>query len=148
MQEEQTLPLGTDVDFENGSRMRVVLAPYVEADALMTGFMAAIQETPVSFDSPEALSISVKNLISRLYLVPPFKAALWTCLGRCLYQPQGQGAYVKVAPSVFEPAAERGNLIQVYYACAEANISPFGKGLYAVSGFLSKVVVRSPSSTS
>ena len=139
---------GRTVPFENGSKLLVKAAPYTEAEELLSAFLESIQGMPGVFDSPEALLLMAKSTISRAFIVPSFKVALWKCLGRCLYQSANMKEPAKVTPALFEAVADRENLVEVWYECAEENLRPFGKGLYAVSGRLSKVIESSLTSKS
>jgi hypothetical protein len=138
------------IEYENGAQLDVKTGSYAEAEELLSAYLEAIQGSPLVFDDPDAFKLSVKGLISKAFISARMKKAVWACAARSLYRKAGSEGppAQKVTPALFEDVKDRENLVEVLYDVAEANLSPFSKGLYAVSGRLSKTIESTQTSTS
>ena len=69
---------------------------------------------------------TLKNLMCRLMGSDTVQAALWECMGRCLYNGQ------KITDRTFEPVAARGDFLVVEKEVLWHSLLPFLKDLFSL----------------
>jgi hypothetical protein len=118
-----------EVKLPSGAILRVVEAPFVESNALHQAVLAELKGVP--FGENTGMEMIMKELVCAGFSSKAIEKALFKCMERCLYIPEGENPD-KVNYATFDPAERRGDYVQVCMEVATDNIGPFLKSLYAL----------------
>lgn len=121
--------MATEFTAASGAKVKIDLAPFVDAMALKNAITKTLADGGISFGSKGiALDTDIDvgamlGHIMRLDSSPEVNAAIFKCLERCTYN------NFKITHDTFEGADARQDYYDVVTACVKENIAPFFKGL-------------------
>jgi hypothetical protein len=107
----------------SGAKLKVNLAPFSEARALLRAIAAEAKDIPLR-RTMDVIEVA-KFIICSSLASESIEAALRPCLERCLYNGE------KITADTFEDENARVDFIEVCLEVAKHNLAPFVKSLYA-----------------
>lgn len=128
-----------EVVFKNGHVLKVMPAPFADAQELLEALSAEAAKIPVV--SQGEVGELCKNLICSVISSRAVKSALKKCLIRSTYD-GGQGD-LKIEDDTWTTFEARENYIDSCTEVIEENVRPFMKSLYALFGRLIGEVQKS-----
>lgn len=115
-----------DVKLPSGATLKIKPAFFAESKAL---YMVLLDESKgVNFSSKNDFGNALKDAFSIAVSSKKVEAALWVCMGHCIYN-SGTGD-LKIDQDTFEPVKAREDYTLVCREVIEENVGPFAKGLY------------------
>lgn len=126
----------------SGAKVVINPAGFTEAMALKNAVVKELGSAEINIDLTRIRETNLNSLLPLILQVDSSEqvnAALWVCLGRCLYNSE------KISEKTFEAVKARVDYYEIAVACLKENISPFLDGL--LSKLISILPANSPSDT-
>lgn len=115
------------IDLPSGAKLKITIAPFVEARALYQAILKELRDIPLS--SKTDMASLYKDLFCAGFSSPEVEKCMWVCFGRAQYcDKRGE---LKIDAETFEPEETRDDYLTVCMEVAKANTLPFAKSLYA-----------------
>jgi len=128
--------MGFKKELSSGAVLEFDLAPFLEAEELFQVFTGELK--PIKLEKDTHVVTMYKDAIFTLMSSKNFRAAIWVCLKRALYNGQ------RVTEKTFEPQSAREDYLACLYEVAKENLAPFTKDLYARFGHIFQEGISEP----
>lgn len=124
-----------EITLPSGARLKITLAPFLDAKALYQAILEELKGVP--FSTQRELGEVIKDIVCIGFSSPKIEKALNKCFERVTYND------LKIDKDTFEPAEARGDYMSVMIEVTKANIEPFLKSLFAEYGQLLTMIQKS-----
>ena len=129
-----------EVKMPSGAVLKITPAPFADSKALYQAFLE--EAKGVQLNAKGQVGNLLKDLICSGFSSQKVEAALWVCMGRCIYN-AGKGD-LKIDQDTFEEVEARQDYMDACMEVAKENVGPFTKGLPRLFSQLSVMIGSIP----